>query len=491
MSTAIASPPACLWVPPGATGTYGDDVAEVAECIGRPLVPAQRAAVDALVSHDKRGRLLTVEAGVELPRQNGKTGAILLPIVLWSILTKPDNFVWTSHLLDSSAKSFHELAGKRPDDEEGLIVSCDWLRRRVRAPSYENAQEGVTFVNGGQLDFRARSGRRGRGPSYSTVVFDEWLFGEAEQAAAVLPALATRSMAGSARALYASSAALKASKHLRRLRARAVAKDPTLTWVAWWSRGSWDDPGCDSDECSHEVGSVGCSLDDESRWVEANPLLEVFTSLAFLRSMRATMSPRQFAREFMGWQEDGEDAADPQVWASLFDKDSTPLPRPVVLVLDVDPGQRSASVLAVGRRADGLVHVEVLASRPGTDWLPPFLLDKQRSTGSAIWHLAGRHPVASVLPALKGLRLRPVPLTEFVAACTHAAKVIEDRGVRHRGDQQLTSAVTRSETAPAGDGSRVLSRKLSEGDVSPAFALFIGLWALPLAASYDLMSSVR
>lgn len=488
MKAATGVAPACLWVPPGRVGSYVDDVAEVAERIGRPLLPEQRLAVDALTAHDKRGRFLSIEAGVEVGRQNGKTGAILLPIILWSLLTEPDHFVWTAHLIDTSNKVFLELA----DPQDGLIANVDWLRARVAAPSYENGAEGVRWRNGAQLDFRARSARRGRGLSGSTFVGDEWLFGTAEQAAAGLPALATRSISGSSRAYYASSAAKAESKHLRSLRKRALAQDPTVTWVGWWARGGWAEPGCELDDCSHMLGVEGCQLDNEDRWAEANPLLDVMISRQFLRTMRATFgaTPMEFGREHMGWQEEGDDAVDTASWASLYDRESRPLRRPVVLVLDVEAGQRSATVLAVGKRADGLAHVEILACRPGVDWLQGYLLDKQRATDSAVWHLAGKHPVASVLPRLKGVNLRPATAAEFAAACTHGAKTIDDRGLRHLGDPILSGALGRAVKHEVGDtGAWVLSRGLSQGDVAPAFCLFLGLWALQLAPSSDLLST--
>ena len=89
MSTATLVAPKVLQVPPGRVGSFVDDVGEIAERLGSPLVPEQVLAVEALTSYDRRGRWLSVEAGVELPRQNGKTKGIVQPVMLWSMVGAP------------------------------------------------------------------------------------------------------------------------------------------------------------------------------------------------------------------------------------------------------------------------------------------------------------------------------------------------------------------------------------------------------------------
>ena len=339
----VLTPPTCLWIPPGRKGSYGDEVAEIAEAIRRPLDPEQLLTVDALTSFGQQGRWMSIEQGVEMPRQNGKTGGILLPIVLARVLLfDPDLFLWTAHMLDTSSKALNDFLR--------LIEECSWLSRRVKTISAENGNEGITFTNGSQLDFRARSARRGRGLSGGGLVVDEALFWTGDQAGAVLPVLATRSVTGNPWVLYASSAARAESDYLRTLRARARSgRDMSLTWVGWWARGSWLDPGCAAGECSHGLHESGCALDSEELWAEANPTLGRRISTEFLRSMRRTMPPLEFGREFLGWQQGGDEAIDLERWSGLVDPLSVPEKRPVALAIDVSPGLRSAAVVAVGQ----------------------------------------------------------------------------------------------------------------------------------------------
>lgn len=493
MSTALAAPPAVVCEPPGRIGSYGDDVAEVAERIGRPLVPEQLLAVDVLTAHDRRGRFLSVEAGIEVGRQNGKTGAVLFPIVLWSCLTDPDEYLWTAHMADTTAKAFLELVGQDDDDESSLLRRHPWLAARVRTVVRTHGNEGVQFVNGATLGFRCRSAGRGRGLSGTGLVLDETLEVTSEQAAALLPVLATRSLHGNARVYYASSSAKRSSAYLRSVRRRAVAQDPTLTYVGWWARGSWAEPGCEQDGCTHVFGVEGCALDDEARWAEANPLLGRFTSADYLRGMRRQMDPVQFGREFMGWQEEGDDAVDVDRWSALGDRESRPLPRPVALGFAVSPGQKSAAVVLIGRRADGLLHVELKEHEPGTAWLGAALRARQDKLGVPIWHRSGRTPEAEVVPALSaaGLRLEPVKAAAWTAACGELGRVVEDGMLRHLGDPRWVAALGAVVRRDVGDGAWEWTWRGSQGDAAPAMAVPVALHGLTTAPpEYDLRLSV-
>lgn len=485
--------PACLQVPPGRVGSFVDDVCEVADRLGRVPEPEQRLAIDALVAHDGRKRFLSLEAGIEMPRQNGKTTSVLLPIALWTALTDPDEMTWSAHMYETSLREFRALA----HPEDGLIVNNDWLRRRVQSVSEKDNDEHIVFTNRAKLNFRCRSGRRSRGLSGNTLFLDEWLYGTTEMIGAALPTLATRSVHGNARAYYASSAAKESSKHLRDLRRRAMAADPTLTWVGWWSRGGWSSPGCADGDCSHAVGVEGCALDDEDRWAEANILLDRFISRSYMRGVRRTLRGDvvEFGREHMGWQQEGDDAVDIDRWALLKDEGSVPLRRPVSLAVDVAKGLRSAAVLLAGRRADGRVHVEIAEHQRGVSWLGEFLRGKQSDLGGvAVRHLGGRAPVMSVIPDLESAgvrRLEAMSDTEFAAACGGFDQLVTAGGIHHLGDTRLGAALRVAARVDTGDGAWVMSRKGSVGDISPAVAAVVAVRDLVASGrSYDLLNSV-
>jgi len=503
--------PACLHEPPGRAGSYGDDVAEIAERIGRPMVPEQLAAVDVLMAHDRRGRFLSIEAGIEGPRQTvGKSGGIMLPIALWTALTDPDDITWTAHLAETSLKQFADLCGEDPDDEAGLINSCDWLRRRVRKISYENGSEGVSFVNHAHIGFKVRSPGRGRGMSGNTIIDDEFLFMTAAQVGAQAPVLATRSLHGNARAYRASSAAGKKSDVLRALRRRAVTGDPTLTYVGWWAAGGWEHPGCASPLCSHELGSVGCALDDEDLLRTCNPLIDRLVSMDFLRSMRAGMTPLEYGREFLGWQEEPDGAGNPPItvadWRNQIDPNSAIVAEaPIVISVEIPLSRKSTAIGVAGWREDGGAHVGLIEYLPGVDGALARILEL---AGSHTLHKVKRgkslHPAIIIDPTspagmlvdpLRKAGFDPVLMTagEVGASCAGLQDALTEHTVWHRGSALVDVAIEGAVRRDLGDGNWAFGRRKSAGagvDVAPVVALVQARWGLTVAKkSYNLLDS--
>lgn len=513
--------PACVQEPPGRAGSYGDDVAEIAERIGRPMVPEQLAAVDVLMAHDRRGRFLSIEAGIEGPRQTvGKSGGIMLPIALWTALTDPDEITWTAHLAETSLKQFADLCGEDPDDEGGLINSCDWLRRRVRKISYENGSEGVSFVNHAHIGFRVRSPGRGRGMSGSTVIDDEFMFMTASQVGAQSPTLATRSLHGNARAYRASSAAGKKSDMLRALRQRAVAGDPTLTYVGWWAAGGWGEPGCASPMCSHETGSVGCALDDDDLLRTCNPLIGRLVSMDFLRSMRAGMTPLEYGREFLGWQEEPDGAGVPPInvdgWRKQIDPESAiEEDGPIVISVEIPLSRKSTAIGVAGWRQDGQMHVGLIDYLPGTDGALARILElagkhklhkikrgpepKQGKRDERKAHPAiiidPTSPAGMLVDGLRKAGIDPVLMTtaEVGASCAGLQDALTQHTVWHRGSALVDVAIGGAVRRDLGDGNWAFGRKKSAGagvDVAPVVVLAQARWGLTVAKkSYNLLDS--
>lgn len=484
----VASPPACLHVPPGIRGTYRDDVGELMELAGRPLDPHQLVAVEALTSYVRGGKWPTFTAGVEGPRQTvGKTGGIMLPIALFLCLTFPelaDERTWTAHRLDTTSKTFRDARQLLGVDGDREFWSGP-LSSRVRNVGLENGNEHVEFVNGSILWFKARSSRAGRGLSGHDVFADELLFADDEQFGAVLPTMATRSAQGQPRLWTASSSAKAASVFLRRLRGQAVKHDPTVTYVGWWARGSWDDPGCATEGCTHIYGAVqGCALDDPGRRWEANPGLGARTSPAFLGEMRSKLSPLEFGREFLGWQEAGEDEAGtkiaPDAWTACADRSSSIVGAPV-LTLDVALDRSWSCIAAAGYAADGRVHVEVTAYRPGTGWVVAELARQAGEHGALAVALDPKGPAGSLVPELEreGVTVTLLGLADQVAACGGLVDAVKGRTVVHLDDPVLLGALASSVPREVGDG-WAWGRRKSAGDICPLVAGTEAYWQATL-----------
>lgn len=394
-----------LHVPRTAVGNFGEDIAQFsAELLGRPLDPAQREAVAAMSSYDRRGRWAASEAGIIAPRQNGKTAGIVTPFCMWDLFTnpRPDRIAWTAHLFKTTREAF--------EDHLKMIDASDWLRSKVAKIANANGNESIQLRTGRRMDFLARSKGGGRGLGGEVVVVDEMLLGwTSAQASALLPVLAARSISGNPMAVYASSGALagEESDYLRALVARGRAgDDPNLVLVEFCAPGSWAEPGCAMGaECSHLAGvAVGCALDDESLWPCANFALGKRIAVDFLRGARRGMDPLDFGREFYGWHQVPAGAGAAPItaddWDALAEAGSTISDRRLVFSVQVSRDGRSACVAAVGRRGDGRWHVEVVEDRSGVEWVPDRVLGLLARWPDALLVVMTAGPSGQVVPEL-------------------------------------------------------------------------------------------
>lgn len=484
------SAPACLQVPDGTLGSYRDEVGELMELAGRPLDPHQLVAVEALTAYGRGGKWPTFVAGVEGPRQTvGKTGGIVLPVALFLCLTFPelaDERTWTAHRLDTTSKTFRDARQLLGVDAEDRREWAGPLAARVRNVGLENGNEHIEFVNGSILWFKARSGRAGRGLSGHDVFADELLYADDAQFGALLPTMATRSAQGMPRLWTASSSALPESAFLRRQRHRAVTGDPGIVYVGWWARGSWEDPECADSGCTHVVGSAGCSLDDPERRREANPGLGVRTSEAFLEEMRGTLSPTEFGREFLGWQQLGEEAYDCPIpldgWAACVEDGSSIVGAPV-LTLDVALDRSWAAIAAGGYNAAGQVHVEVTAYRRGVEWVADEFAGQARRHGALVTALDPKGPAGVLVPELEraGLRVTTLGLSDQTAGCGALLDAVRQGTVRHLGDPVLLGALGAAVRRDVGDA-WAWGRRKSSGDICPLVAITEAFWMATLHA---------
>ena len=151
--------------------------------------------------------------------------------------------------------------------------------------------------------------------------------------------------------------------------------------------------------------------------------------------------------------------------------------------------------MAAGRRPDGLVHVELLEHRPGVAWLGEFLRGKQAALGGPpVRHAGGRAPAMAVVPDLvkAGVRrVEPMSDQELAAGCGGFDALVMSGGLRHLGEARLTLALTAAVRVGTGDGSWLMSRKGSVGDISPAVAAVIAVRDLLQQPSYSVAGSVH
>jgi hypothetical protein len=478
--------PAYLSVPPR-VGSYGAEACDLTEMAGRILDDEQRLAVDAMLSYGPGGRWVALESAVLEARQNGKTGGIILPSVLFDMfLMPPDRIVWTAHIFRTARDAFNDILA--------LIEGCSDLSRRVKKVNASHGEESIELhkpaggsaTRGAKLEFLARSKGGGRGLGGKRIVMDEALFLSAEAMGALMPTLAARSMLGDPHIMYGSSAGVLGSDHLRGLRNRGrKGGDPSLVYAEWCAPGSWDEPGCDlGPECPHMPETDGCALDDETLWPLANHALGRRISYDYVRAERRALPPEEFGRERLGWftEPAGIDVdALIEKWTACGDDGSQPSGRPVFMI-DASPGLKSAAIVACMWRPDGRPHLEVVAHEPGSTWLPARAarLQKHRPLD---WVIDPGGPAGALLPDLRlvGIDPREMSMRDMGQACSAFVAAVEDEWMRHLNDQVMLRALKAADKRDIGDGLWAWSRRKSGGDITVLVGATGALWGLSVS----------
>lgn len=208
------------------------------------------------------------------------------------------------------------------------------------------------------------------------------------------------------------------------------------------------------------------------------------------------MDARTFAVELLcvgDWPDPDPDAArkvSADAWNVCADPGSQPVGA-VCFSFDVPPGRGSAVIASVGRRADGLVHVEIVENRSGTDWIPERMAQLVERNATVAVMVAKQGPAMSLAPAveraLSGVRLpggersavtlETVEVADQAKACGMLFDAITDGALAHLGTTELSAAVRGAQTRQLGDA-WLWSRRSSAVNIAPLVAVTNALWGL-------------
>ena len=435
---------------PPAVGTYGPEVADLADAAGMTLFPEQRMALDAMYAHDARGRIVPTEFGCSAPRRNIKShigkAAALADLVLFG---EPD-CLWTAHLKATSDDVF---ANDKGNGLAQLFEANDFLRRMVAEVS-DNAQEQAIRLKrpaAGKpqpaLKFMARSERGGRGLSGRKVTFDEALFLKAPMLSAMIPVLAAESIDGGVQVRYLGSPGRLGSAAWRAIRDRGrKGGEARLTWLEWAAPREACELGRD---CTHVVGSPGCMLDRPHLIRAANLAVDKLIDIDFvLGTERLALTPDDFMGERLGWWQDppaeGTGDLDLERWRQLADVEALPR-KPLVFGVDVGE-DRTASIGAVWRRPDG---VQVMLGQDQNDrvdvgltpaQVTPRLVELCRKWSGRV-ALGG--PSAALEQELRraGLQVEVVTSADFATACGSFDDHLRAGTIHHGNQDELNTSV--------------------------------------------------
>ena len=449
--------------------TLGPEVGELCAAAGFAPDPPQQLILDATFAI-KDGRPAAFEVVIVAPRQNIKTGVEKQISLGWMFLLKRRVVVWSAHEVSTSSASFKDIVE--------LIEANDFLSRRVAKFYRPEGRERVEFTNGAHLRFKARTKSGGRGLTGDDTILDEAFALKSSHLGALLPVMLTKPHA---QVIYGSSAGLVDSANLRGLRDRGRRGDRRLAYFEWGDTKPRE--GCLRADCDHAITREGCALDDRSRWYATNPTLGHRIDEESLANLRRSLPPEEFARECLGWWDDGGSADAPfdyAKWTALADHlgaghDLTD----VRLAVDMPQDRRSTAIIACGRRPDGVPQIEVVKVAPGVDWVLPAMAELKRRRKVREVVIDGASAAASLVPALTldGHKVTTTNGREMAAACGSMFDAVEQSALRHVPHADLAAAVEGARRRPLGDAWG-LDKKNAQVDIAPLVGAVLAHWAV-------------
>lgn len=178
----------------------------------------------------------------------------------------------------------------------------------------------------------------------------------------------------------------------------------------------------------------------------------------------------------------------------------------MALCVAVSEERATAHICLAARRADGLPHIEVVTSRPGTDWVIPWLISDERSAAiknAPIAVHARGAPESSLIEAMEKAKLKVVQWSSAdianatgnlydrvrfaIGMCSHGTDRSSCRekhdgepseGVRHIGQPVLNASAANALPKLTESGAFVWDRRKSPVDVAPLHGVTGALWCL-------------
>lgn len=478
--------------------TLGPRVAQIADLLGKPLMPWQRHVVDVALEIDDDGLPAYHTVVLVVMRQNGKT-ELLLPLMThratgWN---RPQRILYTTQTAAKAREKWEDIHVARLQKSPLAPMFHTRLRLNSEAMQWEN---GSSWSPGAAT---AKTG--GTGDTLNLGIIDEaWSRPDSRTEVAMRPAMLTQPdrqlwlcsmVPGASRASGIESGYLR-----QKMRAgRRLVERGINSGIAYF-------------EYSAEAG-----LDpgDPATWWSSMPALGHTITEANVRADYESMELVDFCAEYLGWwpQENRPtwQFIRESTWKGLRDTDSTPASG-VAIGVDIDLDRQYAAIGVAGRRADGDWHVEVI--EPGQnvpltatnlDWLQPRLLELVDSLKPIAVVIDGKSSARSLLTPLvaAGMTVEAPNGLEVAAACARFYDATGQAGddpvgadpvrVRHIGQPSLDAAVSsaRKMTSPT-NGTFVYMRVGGGSNLAPLYAVTLAMHGYEMNApdDYNVLDSV-
>lgn len=428
-------------------------------CDGNPLSEAQEFTLRAGLGEREDGSWAAATVADFKPRQGGgKSDTINARELAGLVLFGERLIIHTAHEFSTANESFLRLVA--------IFENYDDLRKKVARIRYANGEQGIEFLSGQRLKYRARTGGAGRGfTKADLVVYDEAQHLMVEHVAASGPA---RLANPNSQSWYAGSGGLTSSAQAWALRKRALSGNA--------GRLAYTEQTAEvvSLDAKGRVVSIRPDVDDRDAWVRAIPGLgqwvteegvgDLFVELGEEKGARELLcvwDPEPPTEDAFTWEVISEDA-----WHACLVEPSETWMKPTRWALDVSPDARSAAIAA----SDGL-GVEVIDHRSGIAWVVTRAVQLHHKYGFEALVMDATGPGSLLLDDLAeaGVPVQKVTLDEHAQGCAQFLASVEAGECHHIGQEPLDEAVRAAKRRTVVDR-WLWTRTKSDGDISPLVA---------------------
>lgn len=376
-------------IEPSRVSTDGEDAALLMGAYGCQLDDWQKLVVNCWLGRDESGKYNITSAGLSLPRQNGKN-VCLEAREFYGLVINGEKILHTAHQVKTGKKSFRRLASMFTDKRHPEITD---LVKNIR---YTNGEEGIELLNGGTIEFSARSRQAARGfDGISVVVYDEAQELTDEQVDAIMATLAA-SATGTRQLIYTGTPPYPKCPGEVFRRRRTI---------------SLNDPG--KHDCWHEWSVDGKSIDeinvrDTNLWYFTNPALGIRLSEDFTSEEHRSMSPDGFARERLGWwspvlMEQTNNALDKDAWTECATEEKKPEGKTAYgIKFSSDGSEVSLAGAVMGN--DGKYRISLInheSTAKGIKWLSDWLNERVNNASCVV--IDGRNGVDVLIDRISGV----------------------------------------------------------------------------------------
>ena len=427
----------------------GEEISQLAESIGLPLLPWQRFVIDDMTTVDESDMFIRKTNLVLCARQQGKTHLARMMMLGHLFLFDSPNVLIMSSNRSMALDTFRQVAY--------AIEGSAELSRQVKQVRYANGTESIELKNGHRLDVVAatRDGSRGRTASF--LYIDEVREISEEGYRAATPT--TRAKAN-AQTLLTSNAGDSFSTVLNDLVERARSTPPKTFGYYEYSAPPF------------------AKITDRSGWAYANPALGYTVTEAALEEAVATQPIETTKTEMLcQWV---SSTASPWPHMSVEDagdKDLKLVPGPLtVFAFDVSPSRRDGSLVMGQVLADGRIGVAVLEVFHSDISIDELFVANAIAKWAKVYYprqvCYDKYTTASIAKRLEvnGIQITDISGQKGYQASGDLYEVLANKRLVHSGQESLVTSMANC-AAKESDASWRIIRRKSAGPVDIAIGL--------------------